>query len=198
VSRLSPFDPKLPWLSADRGAEGRFLGVIPLRLGLRIVSKIEPRIAFVKAADDAGLVGDAPLLPSVLPVQVLWIGDLLIGGVPFEPTTVTGRRLRAALDEHGGRVVLATYANAYAGYAATPEEYRTQHYEGSATYFGENTVPALINAMRWLALSGGARPGDKIFGPEPELLEEAGLLEQRRMGRLLMPGTEAAQGDEHE
>jgi neutral ceramidase len=197
LSRLSPFDAQLPWLSADRGAEGRFLGVLPMRFGFRIISKLEPRIAFVKAADDAGLVGDTPLLPSVLPLQLIWIGDLLIGAVPFEPTTVAGRRIRCALEEHGSCVVVTTYANDYAGYAATPEEYRTQHYEGSATYFGEHAVPALINALTWLARTGGAAPGAKVFGPEVELFDEANLIAQRTAGRRLM-GTKTDDGGDHE
>ncbi len=166
LGRARPRDAKLPWLTGDGGAaRGRFLGVVPMRLGLWLVAKVEPRIAFVRAIDRAGLLGDDPWLPRVLPLQLLKLGDLQIAAVPFEPTTVAGRRIRAALAFSSPRVVVTSYANGYGGYAATPEEYRTQHYEGGATLFGEQTVPAIVNELEWLARAGGAPADAGVMGP---------------------------------
>lgn len=177
-------DPKIPWLAADKGAHGRFLGLIPMRLGLRLVAQIEPRIAYVKAADDAGLVGDAPWFPRVHALQLVWIGGLLLCAIPFEATTVAGRRLRRLLAPWAERVVPTCYANGYGGYLATPEEYRLQHYEGAATYHGEHTLSALENALGWLARSGGASPGMGVFGPELPGADLRVLEAQRAIGEV--------------
>ncbi|MEV6495236.1 neutral/alkaline non-lysosomal ceramidase N-terminal domain-containing protein, partial [Actinoplanes sp. NPDC051633] len=75
-----------------------------------------------------------PWTPQVMPLQVLRIGQLAISTAPGEFTIVSGQRVidavRAQLPvEH---VMLTGYANAYAGYVATPEEYDAQNYEGAA------------------------------------------------------------------
>jgi neutral ceramidase len=192
LSRVLPGqrDAKLSWMSTDRGAEGRFLGVIPMRLGLRIIALVEPRIAYVKAADDAGVVGDAPWFPRVLPVQIVWLGGLVLGLVPFEPTTVAGRRLRARLRRITGadRVVVTSYANGYGGYLTTSEEYRVQHYEGAATYYGEHTFDAVARALEWLARTRGIRPRSGVFGPALAVLDEDMLAAQRRVGDAYRQG----------
>src|SRR4051794_38032608 len=74
-------------------------------------------------------------VPQVLPVQLLRIGNVAVLGVPGELTTMAGRRLRAtvldALSASGvNDVALATYANDYAQYITTLEEYSSQQYEG--------------------------------------------------------------------
>ena len=85
-----------------------------------------------------------PWTPDILPIQVLRIGNLAFVGLPMEPTTMAGRRIRNAsqqvLSEIGvSHVVIAGYANSYAGYITTAEEYAAQHYEGAHTLFGPNT-----------------------------------------------------------
>ncbi|HEU4539402.1 MAG TPA: neutral/alkaline ceramidase [Polyangiaceae bacterium] len=89
-----------------------------------------------------------PWTPNVLPVQIFRLGRLALVGLPFEITTVAGRRLRqtvaAELAPLGvDRVVIAGLANSYAGYVATREEYAAQHYEGASTHFGPFTLAAL-------------------------------------------------------
>jgi neutral ceramidase len=89
-----------------------------------------------------------PWTPNVLPLQIVRLGKLALVGVPFELTTVSGRRLRkTVLDELApagvDRVVIAGLANSYAGYVATREEYGAQHYEGASTHFGPHTLAAL-------------------------------------------------------
>jgi neutral ceramidase len=68
---------------------------------------------------------------------------------------------------------LAGYANAYAGYVTTPEEYAVQDYEGASTHFGKWTLPAWQTEFDKLAqrlLSGNPRarvePHPHVFTPE--------------------------------
>ncbi len=97
-----------------------------------------------------------PWTPQILPLQVIRIGQLALAAVPGEFTTMSGRRVRSSV--HGElegvgveQVVLAGYANGYAGYVATPEEYQLQFYEGASTHFGPWTQPAYQQEMRRVA-----------------------------------------------
>jgi len=76
--------------------------------------------------------------PSILPLQMIKIGNFYMMGTPFEITTMTGRRLKETVsgqlqDSH---VVVSSLANAYAGYVVTNEEYGLQRYEAASTVFG--------------------------------------------------------------
>jgi neutral ceramidase len=77
---------------------------------------------------------------QVLPVGVVRIGQLVLAVAPAEYTTMAGRRVRTALGKEFGvdprYVVIAGYANDYANYVTTREEYETQQYEGGSTIFG--------------------------------------------------------------
>ncbi|GGL07673.1 neutral/alkaline ceramidase [Mangrovihabitans endophyticus] len=96
-----------------------------------------------------------PWTPQVMPLQVLRIGQLAVTTAPGEFTIVAGQRVRDAVDAELSGVtthqILAGYANTYAGYVATPEEYDLQHYEGAATHFGRYTGPAYEQELAKLA-----------------------------------------------
>jgi neutral ceramidase len=81
-----------------------------------------------------------PVTEQVLPVGLVRIGQLVLAIGPAEFTTMAGRRIRAAVAGTLGvdprHVVVAGYANDYAGYVTTREEYETQQYEGGHTLFG--------------------------------------------------------------
>lgn len=125
--------------------------------------------------------------PNVLPTQILRIGDLAIVAVPFEFTTMAGRRLRetvgAVLEPSGvRRVVIAGLANDYASYVTTPEEYDLQYYEGASTLFGKWTLDALQQEFKTLAAA--LRDGTQLGpGPQPpsltleEMEHQVGLAE---------------------
>ncbi len=103
-----------------------------------------------------GLAEPHPLSPQVLPLQILRIGNLVLLGTPVELTTMAGRRLRETilniLQSSGiDHLALATYANAYAGYVTTKEEYDIQHYEGASTHFGPYTLMAFQQELGKLA-----------------------------------------------
>ncbi|KAK7301811.1 hypothetical protein RJT34_12687 [Clitoria ternatea] len=99
--------------------------------------------------------------PSILPIQILQIGQLFILSVPGEFTTMAGRRLRDAVktvlssdkdfefeDIH---VVIAGLTNTYSQYVTTFEEYQVQRYEGASTLFGPHTLSAYIQEFEKLA-----------------------------------------------
>ena len=97
-----------------------------------------------------------PAVPQVLPVQLLRVGTFAIVGIPGELSTMAGRRLRTtvldATSSAGIRhVALGSYANEYAQYITTPEEYSSQQYEGASTLFGPHTLEAHQQVVAGLA-----------------------------------------------
>ncbi|KAJ9146750.1 hypothetical protein P3X46_028981 [Hevea brasiliensis] len=120
--------------------------------------------------------------PSILPIQILRVGQLVILSVPGEFTTMAGRRLRDAVrtvltsgnkDFSGNvHVVIAGLTNTYSQYVTTFEEYEVQRYEGASTLFGPHTLSAYVQEFKKLAsalLSGQAvEPGPQ----PPDLLNK--------------------------
>jgi neutral ceramidase len=97
---------------------------------------------------------DSPVLPQVLPISMARIGQLALVIGPAEFTTMSGRRFRESVKKAMPDVkfvVIAGYANDYAGYVATREEYEVQHYEGAATLFGPWTQAAYQQEFARLA-----------------------------------------------
>ncbi|XP_022731128.1 neutral ceramidase 1-like [Durio zibethinus] len=100
--------------------------------------------------------------PSILPIQILRIGQLVILSVPGEFTTMSGRRLcdavKAVLTSSGNgefgsniHVVVAGLTNTYSQYVTTLEEYQVQRYEGASTLYGPHTLSAYIQEFQKLA-----------------------------------------------
>ncbi|KAF8396872.1 hypothetical protein HHK36_018507 [Tetracentron sinense] len=121
--------------------------------------------------------------PSILPIQILRIGQLVILSVPGEFSTMAGRRLRDAVKTvltSGGNgefnsnvhVVIAGLTNTYSQYVTTFEEYQVQRYEGASTLFGPHTLSAYIQEFKKLAtalISGQTvEPGPQ----PPDLLDK--------------------------
>jgi neutral ceramidase len=81
-----------------------------------------------------------PAQEQVLALGIVRIGQLALVVGPAEFTTMAGRRIREAVAKESGiaanLVVIAGYANEYAGYVTTREEYESQQYEGGHTLFG--------------------------------------------------------------
>lgn len=90
--------------------------------------------------------GTPPLQSQIHSVTVARIGQLVILALPVEATTMAGRRLREGvmneLGDWARHIVLAGYANGYAGYVTTPQEYQLQQYEGGHTLHGQWSLPA--------------------------------------------------------
>jgi len=146
--------PKFRFFDLGHGASGNVLSVLPsLPAGIGLIP--DRRVAYYQGAL-GGELGSSPWVPQVLPLQLFRIGSLSIVGLPVEPTTVSGRRLRAtAMSVLSSRGVCHTvingYANAYASYVSTFEEYQLQNYEGASTLFGQWTLGAWCTKLRELA-----------------------------------------------
>jgi len=132
----------------------------------------------------------SPLVPSIMPLQQIRLGNLVLISHPGELTTIAGKRLReSVLKTHNQNTqkiksaVIATYANAYSSYTTTNEEYQMQHYEGASTLFGPYTLDTYIQENVKLAealtnnraLDPGPTPPDlskkyrrRITGVKPE------------------------------
>ena len=112
-----------------------------------------------------------PLMPQVLPVQVLKIGNLAIAGQPTEITTMAGRRVKQTLlscfpSDLVDHAVIAGLSNTYASYLATYEEYQKQGYEGGGTMFGPYELDAF--QQEYSKLCEAIADGDPVnAGPEP-------------------------------
>jgi neutral ceramidase len=104
-----------------------------------------------------------------LPVQLVRIGRLYLVCLPIEVTVTAGLRLRRAVAsvmatdvEH---VIVQGYANGYAHYLTTPEEYDAQEYEGGSTVFGRQQLAAFVDVVTGLAEA--MRDGDPVDPGEP-------------------------------
>lgn len=106
-----------------------------------------------------------------LPIGVARMGELALGFVPAEVTTMSGRRMRetirAELGDTVTEVVIAGYSNDYAGYITTPEEYAAQQYEGGHTLFGPWTLPAFRQELGRVAEA--LAEGSAISESEPQV-----------------------------
>ncbi|MFP2930637.1 neutral/alkaline ceramidase [Pyxidicoccus sp. 3LG] len=126
---------------------------------------------------ETGSMKPYPWTPEVLPLQLVTVGNLALVAVPFELTTMAGRRLRQTVRERLApagvtEVVIAGLSNAYAGYVATREEYARQDYEGASTHFGPWTLAALQQGFD--ALAASLRDGRPVPpGPTPRDLRHA-------------------------
>ncbi len=123
---------------------------------LPIPTFIEKSLQYIRHAGKQGMADHKPWILSKLPLQIFIIGELAIIGFPTEITTVAGRRLRKtlmdSLENYGIKeIILSPYANGYAGYVTTPEEYELQRYEGGHTLFGKWTLPAMQTSFKNLA-----------------------------------------------
>ncbi|KAL3624008.1 Neutral ceramidase 1 [Castilleja foliolosa] len=115
--------------------------------------------------------------PSILPVQMLRIGQLVILSVPGEFTTMAGRRLRDAVKEvltskaskqfgPNVHIVIAGLTNTYSQYVTTFEEYEMQRYEGASTLYGPHTLTGYIQEFKKLATA--LINGQSVeLGPQP-------------------------------
>ena len=117
-----------------------------------------------------------PLVPSIMPLQLIKIGSLIVIAHPGEMTTMVGRRMRETIldvfkNDDVAHAVVATFSGAYSSYTTTREEYAKQHYEGASTLYGPWTFDAYEQEDRRLACAM-RDGGDVDVGPQPPDLSE--------------------------
>jgi neutral ceramidase len=106
-------------------------------------------------------------LPEVAQLSVISIGDLLLGAVPAEVTTVAGFAMKQAMrdsaDAHGFHargVAVIGLANGYLQYVTTDAEYGAQAYEGGSNLYGPKSAAVLGSELGRLAGGLGGPPGE--------------------------------------
>lgn len=134
--------------------KGEFAGTTAFHK-LPIPDFIDPFLAELKRLSALGELYEPaqPLVPDILPLQIFKIGEIAIAAVPTELTTTSGLRIQKQIKAslRGVKeVIVAAYANGYASYTTTPEEYALQHYEGSSTLYGKYTLPAFQTHFKTL------------------------------------------------
>lgn len=123
-------------------------------------------------------------LSQTLSLTVARIGPLLLAAGPAEFTTMAGRRIRDSLADATGlqseHVVIAGYANGYAGYVTTREEYETQQYEGGHTLFGPWTLAAY--QQEYVRLGSALAKGRPLETGSPAVTDLRGDVPDTRLG----------------
>jgi neutral ceramidase len=133
---------------------------VPYRLRPQLAEAQQPKAMLVPA-------GALGWVANLLPVQLVRIGSIVLIALAQEVTIVAGLRLRRAVADVLGipldRVLVQGYANDYAGYVTTPEEYGAQRYEGGHTMFGRWELPAYVQEVTRVARAMAEdRPNDSL------------------------------------
>lgn len=145
---------------------------------------MDPLVGELKRQVHAGAVQDSEMVPTVLPLQIVMLGELAIVCCPGEFTTVAGRRVRdtvlSRLKAAGiSQVLICTYCNDYMGYVTTFEEYQEQAYEGGHTIYGQWTLAAFQTHFAQLAEQltrpAAERTHDQVTRPMPAPKRELAL-----------------------
>jgi neutral ceramidase len=131
----------------------------------------EKRIALGETLQD--LLTGSNSLAQVAQMTVLRIGDLVLGALPAEVTTVAGYEMKRAMSDSiaaagggAGAVAIIGMANGYIQYVTSDAEYRAQHYEGGSTIYGPRTASVLAGELASLAAAieraGGRSPVNEV------------------------------------
>ncbi|KAM6951068.1 neutral ceramidase [Aplochiton taeniatus] len=125
-----------------------------------------------------------PWHPEVVDVQILTVGPVAVVAIPGEMTTMSGRRIREAVQQElqsqgsfrDAEVVIAGLSNIYTHYITTYEEYQIQRYEGASTIYGPHTLSAYIQKFRGLARAiAQGKEEELATGPEPPFFSGSAL-----------------------
>ncbi len=123
---------------------------------LKLPDFADPLLKELKRQARIGATKTSALVPTVLPLQIIRIGQIAMVCCPGEFTTIAGQRLVASVQEilqtQGvQQLLICTYCNDYMGYVTTFEEYQEQAYEGGHTIFGQWTLAAFQTRFDELA-----------------------------------------------
>ncbi|XP_005385955.1 PREDICTED: neutral ceramidase [Chinchilla lanigera] len=121
-----------------------------------------------------------PWHPEIVDVQIITVGSLAIAAVPGEFTTMSGRRLREAVQaefaSYGMKdmtVAISGLCNVYTHYITTYEEYQAQRYEAASTIYGPHTLSAYIQLFKTLAKAIATDTvANMSSGPEPPVFKQ--------------------------
>ncbi|XP_023951474.2 neutral ceramidase-like [Bicyclus anynana] len=113
-----------------------------------------------------------PWHPQIASISLIWLGGFAILGVPGEPTTMAGRRMKdvvgKVMEQRGlePRVAVSSLTNEYIHYVCTFEEYQVQRYEAASTIYGPHTLDIFLSKFQEFTVA--AIDGTNVpAGPEP-------------------------------
>lgn len=151
---------------------------------LKLPSFVDPLVAELKRQAISGAIQNSALVPSVLPIQLIRLGNIVLVCCPGEFTTIAGQRIiqtvtNALANQAIEQVLICTYCNDYMGYVTTYEEYQQQAYEGGHTMYGQWTLAAFQTCFAKLAaqfaLPAHQRQYDQHTRPAPPPAHELAL-----------------------
>jgi neutral ceramidase len=157
----------------------------------RLAYRLRPRVGDAQSPKAMLIpVGALGWVADRLPIQLVRIGPLVLVALAQEVTIVAGLRLRRAvaeiLDVSVDDVLIQGYANDYAGYLTTPEEYDAQRYEGGHTMWGRWQLPAYLQEVSRIATD--MRDGQpSARGPAPSPAGREQRSRRRRGGSAPTP-----------
>jgi hypothetical protein len=89
------------------------------------------------------------LMPPRCEVSFVRVGDLLLMGVPGEPTAAIGLAAKAAAKEQGvRRPAIVALTNGWLGYILTPEQYAAGKYEATMSFHGDQIGVKMLEGLR--------------------------------------------------
>ncbi|XP_045768235.1 neutral ceramidase-like [Maniola jurtina] len=113
-----------------------------------------------------------PWHPRIASISLIWLGGFAILGVPGEPTTMAGRRMKRVVGDvmkkrgFAPRIAVSALTNEYIHYVSTFEEYQIQRYEAASTIYGPHTLDIFLNKFHKFTVT--AIEGTNVPpGPEP-------------------------------
>jgi len=136
------------------------------------------------------LLPDQPPVVEDVSVQILRIGDFAALGLPYEITTMSGRRLRDRIKRvmtDLEYVEINAVSNGYMCYVTTRDEYAVQCYEGGQNWFGPYTLNALTQMFCDLGntMTTDAPLPDYALSRDEIVITMSAVRErQRRVGRV--------------
>lgn len=190
---------KLSWDDEVQGKKTVFIESGERKvLGTRAIDQlifprwIHPSIRIMKDLAKNKALGSQPFTPQILPLQILRIGSIAILCAPAEFTTTSGRRtIHSAQEKFTAKIpgisktLFLGYANAYAGYVTTYEEYQTQRYEGASTHFGKWTLAGYQTLFDRL-IEAFSKPSPKRKDALPDLTPHV-FSQQELLPRCFQP-----------
>ncbi len=150
----------------------------------RLPDFVDPAVKELKRQARIGAIRESALVPTVLPLQIVTVGQLALVCCPGEFTTTAGRRVLQTVDADlrargATELLICTYCNDYMGYTTTREEYQEQCYEGGHTIFGQWQLAAFqtrfAELARELSKPEPERGHDRTTRPRPVPADELAL-----------------------
>lgn len=88
------------------------------------------------------------MMPAATTITMVRIGNLLLIGMPCEPTAELGLRVKEMARAAGyTRPAVVALTNDWLAYALMPEQYRKGNYEAMMSFYGDQLGPKLLQAV---------------------------------------------------